>query len=86
MTSSQHGPYVLGDTHATMAGTGRCEPVRGSQSEENRSQFGLEAATRLHEVGVASNRGSAYHGEYVPGSCTHRPSHHESRQPLKPLG
>jgi hypothetical protein len=20
MTSSQHGPYVLGDTHATMAG------------------------------------------------------------------
>ena len=26
---------------------------------ENRSQFGLESATRLHEGGVASNRGSA---------------------------
>ena len=26
---------------------------------KNRSQFGLESATRLHEVGIASNRGSA---------------------------
>ena len=42
------------------------------------SQFGLQAATRLHEVGIASNRRSAYCGEYVPGSCTHRPSHHGS--------
>ena len=39
------------------------------------SQFGLWAATRPHEVGVASNRGSACRGEYVPGPCTHRPSH-----------
>ena len=46
---------------------------------KSRSQFGLESATRLHEVGIASNRGSACHGEYVPGPCTHRPSHHESR-------
>ena len=43
------------------------------------SQFGLWAATRPHEVGVASNRGSACRGEYVPGPCTHRPSHHGSR-------
>ncbi len=42
------------------------------------SQFGLESATRLHEVGIASNRESACRGEYVPGPCTHRPSHHES--------
>ena len=86
MTSSQHGPYVLGDTHATMAATKGSQPARGSQSRQRRSQFGLQAATRLHEVGVASNRESAHHGEYVPGSCTHRPSHHESRQHLKPLG
>jgi hypothetical protein len=46
---------------------------------ESRSQFGLQSATRLHEVGIASNRGSARRGEYVPGPCTHRPSHHESR-------
>jgi len=26
---------------------------------QNRPQFGLEAATRLHEVGIASNRESA---------------------------
>src|SRR5437870_12937997 len=26
----------------------------------------------------ASNPGSARRGEYVPGPCTHRPSHHES--------
>ncbi len=86
MTSSQHGPYILGDTHATMAQTTRRQPARGSQSQQTGSQFGLEAATRLHEAGVASNRGSAHHGEYVPGSCTHRPSHHESRQHLKPPG
>ena len=43
------------------------------------SQFGLYSATRVHEGGIASNRWSAYSGEYVPGSCTHRPSHHGSR-------
>ncbi len=43
---------------------------------KNRSQFGLESATRLHEVRIASNRGSERYGEYVPGPCTHRPSHH----------
>ena len=32
MTSSQHGPYDLGYTRATMAGTTRCEPARVSES------------------------------------------------------
>ena len=45
---------------------------------EKVSQFGLFSATREHEVGIASNRGSACRGEYVPGSCTHRPSRHGS--------
>ncbi len=45
---------------------------------KNRSQFGLESATRLYEAGIASNRRSACCGEYVPGPCTHRPSHHPS--------
>ena len=45
---------------------------------QNTSQFGLKSATRLHEVGIASNRGSACRGEYVLGACTHRPSNHES--------
>ena len=46
---------------------------------KSRSQFGLEAEIRLHEVGIASNRESAGRGEYVPGPCTHRPSHQPSR-------
>ena len=54
----------------------RCREVE--QISKNRSQFGSESATRLREVGIASNRGSARHGEYVPGPCTHRPSHHPS--------
>lgn len=45
---------------------------------KSRSQSGSESATRLREVGIASNRESECHGEYVPGPCTHRPSHHGS--------
>jgi hypothetical protein len=61
---------------------GRYKPLRSREGEligESLSQFGSQAATRLREVGIASNRGSARRGEYVPGPCTHRPSHHESR-------
>ena len=34
MTSSQHGPDILGDTHATMVGTEGSKPARGSQSRK----------------------------------------------------
>ena len=34
MTSSPHGPYVLGCTRATMAVTIRCKPARVSESEK----------------------------------------------------
>ena len=53
-------------------------PRKGERILISRSQFGLFSATREHEAGIASNRGSECRGEYVPGSCTHRPSHHES--------
>ena len=59
MTSNQHGSYVLGYTRATMAGTMGRQVERWSKSHQNRSQFGLESATRLHEVGIASKRISA---------------------------
>jgi hypothetical protein len=59
MTSSQHGPYVLGDTHATMVGTAGSQAARRSESLQTRSQLELRAATRPHERGVASNRRSA---------------------------
>ena len=78
MTSSQHAPYVLGDTRTTMVGTKGSELARASESQQTRPQFRLQAATRLHEGGIASNRRSAYGGEFVPGPCTHRPSHHGS--------
>src|ERR687886_763452 len=60
---------------------GRYKAQRTREGEpiaKNRSQFGLQAATRLHEAGIASNGRSARCREYVPGPCTHRPSHHES--------
>ena len=50
----------------------------GEPIPEKQPQFRLESAIRLHEVGIASNRASSRRGEYVPGPCTHRPSHHES--------
>ena len=34
MTSNHHGPYVQGYTRATMAGTKRCKPAKGSQSQK----------------------------------------------------
>ena len=34
MTSSPHGPYVLGYTRATMVGTKRCEAARWSESQK----------------------------------------------------
>ena len=78
--SGQYFPYTLGYKHATMAGTKRSYAARRSKSHQSRSQFGLQAETRLHEAGIASNGRSAHYREYVPGSCTHRPSNHESRQ------
>ncbi len=37
------------------------------QIAENRSQYGLESETRLHEVGIASNRASACAVNTFPG-------------------
>ena len=78
MTSSPHGPYIQGYTRATMGGTKGCKPVRGSQSRKAVLSSDWSLQPDSHEAGIASNRGSACRGEYVPGPCTHRPSHHES--------
>jgi hypothetical protein len=78
MTSSQHAPYALGYTRTTMVETMGSELAKVSESHQTQPQFRLQAATRLHEGGIASNRRSAYGGESVPGPCTHRPSHHGS--------
>jgi hypothetical protein len=79
MTSSQHDPYVLGYTHATMAGTVGSDPAMASQSPK----AGLSWNQRLQLASVNAEllvtAGQHYCGEYVPGPCTHRPSRHESR-------
>ncbi len=90
-TSSHHGPYTQGYTRTTGLHTYYNGTHKGQRYREvepipkNVSQSGLQSATRLHEVGIASNSRSAYSGECVPGPCTHRPSHHESRFYPKPV-
>jgi hypothetical protein len=78
MTSSQHAPYVQGCKHATMAGTKGRESARMSQSHK----AGLSSDRSLQLDSVKSESlvipNQQRRGEYVPGPCTHRPSHHES--------
>ena len=50
MTSSQHGLYVWGYTRATMAGTKRSDPARGSKSQKT----GLSSDRRLQLACVKS--------------------------------
>src|SRR3989338_4775334 len=51
---------------------------KGELISKKQAQFGLKSAIRLHEAGIASNGRSERFREYVPGSCTHRPSSDES--------
>ena len=85
MTSSHHAPYVLGCTHATMRGTEGCDPARGSESQKASlsSDRGLQLDPVKSESLVIADQ--QRRGEYVPGPCTHRPSHHESGQHPKPV-
>src|SRR5699024_10630189 len=80
MTSNHHALYVLGFTHATMAGTERGEPVRVSESLKAglSSDRSLQCDYVKAESLVIADQQRC--GEYVPGPCTHRPSSHESRE------
>src|SRR5205085_10062507 len=84
-TSSHHAPYVLGCTRATMAGTMSCDTARWSESQKAglSSDWGLQLDPMKSELLVIADQHCC--GEYVPGPCTHRPSHHESRQNPKPV-
>ena len=85
--SSQHGPYALGHTHTTMANNNVSQAGNGKLITKISPQFRLGSETRSHEAGIGSNRGSASRGEYVLGSCTHRPSRQQSRKLSKaPFG
>ena len=86
MTSSHHAPYVQGYTRATLADTEGCDTARWSESQKVGlgSDWSLQLDSMKPELLVIPDQHCR--GEYVPGPCTHRPSHHESRQHLKPLG
>ena len=85
MTSNHHALYDLGYTRTTMAFNKEKQDREVEQNSKTTSQFRLQAATRLHEAGIASNRGSAYRGEYVPGPYTHNPSNYERQKHPKPV-
>ena len=78
MTSSHHGPYGLGYTRATMVGTEGRNPARGSQS--HKADLSPDRSLQLDCVKLESLviANQQCRGEYVLGSCTHRPSHHGS--------
>ena len=93
MTSSPHGPYVQGYTRATMVGTKGCETARWSQSQKTglSTDWSLQLDSMKAESLVIPDQHGR--GEYVPGPCTHRPSHHGSRllqkwlsQPAREVG
>ncbi len=79
MTSSQYGPYTQGCTRATMGGTMRCDTARWSKSVKTApsSDWSLQFDSMKPESLVKGYQQRPL--EYVPGPCTHRPSHHGSR-------
>ena len=76
MTSSRHGPYAWGYTHATMDATEGSETARWRQSHK----YVLSSDSRLQlaclKLESLVTAGQLNCGEYVPGPCTHRPSSH----------
>ncbi len=78
MTSSPHGLYVQGYTRATMGCTKGRDPARVSQSHKAAlsSDWSLQLDSMKLESLVIADQHAAV--KYVPGPCTHRPSHHES--------
>ncbi len=83
MTSSHHAPYVLGYTRATMVGTESSNTATWSKSQKANlsSDRSLQLdCVKLESLVIANQQ---CRGEYVLGSCTYRPSHHESWLHLK---
>ena len=85
MTSSPHGPYAQGHTRATMAATEGSQAARWSQSQKGglSSDWSLQLDSMKSESLVIAYQ--LRRGEYVPGPCTHRPSHDPSRVHPKSL-
>ena len=78
MTSSRHGPYAWGYTHATMGRTEGSKTARWSESQK--PSLSWNWGLQLDPMNVESlvNAGQLNGVESVPGPCTHRPSRHLS--------
>ena len=76
MTSSQHGSYVWGFTHATMGETKGSKTARWSQSQKYAPSSDCSLQLDCMKAESLVNAGQLYCVEYVPGVCTHRPSSH----------
>ena len=61
MTSSHHGPYILGNTRATMVGTERSEPARASESQK--ADLSTDWSLQLDSMKLESLVISHQHGE-----------------------
>ena len=81
MTSGPYYPYVLGYKHTTMAGTKRCKPARGSQSQKTgpssdcRLQpacMKLESLVMAHQNGAVNTFPGLVHTarHITKGGCT----------------
>src|SRR5690349_3721064 len=78
MTSSPHGPYVWGYTRATMGGTDSSEAARYSKSYKAALSSDCSLQLDYMKLELLVMACQLQRREYVPGSCTHRPSHHGS--------
>jgi hypothetical protein len=85
MTSSRHGPYAWGYTHATMGVNNGLQyrEVELIQKYVLSSDCRLQLACMKLESLVTA--GQLNCGEYVPGPCTHRPSSHLNCLHPKPM-
>ncbi len=67
MTSSHHAPYDLGYTRTTMGVNKEKRNREVERTSKTHPQFRLQAATRLHEVGIASIAGQHTAVNTFPG-------------------
>ena len=67
MTSSQHGLYILGYTHATMAGTMGSEGAIRSESSKTGPSSDCRLQLACMKMELLVNAGQRYCVEYVPG-------------------
>ena len=86
MTSSRHGPYAWGYTHATMGVEQTVsEAARRRQSEKYALSWDCRLQLACMNVESLVTAGQLNGGEYVPGPCTHRPSSHLNCLHPKPV-